>query len=142
MTTITSEAETAEATETPVAHGTDGQTPKETGADITASHPSNHQRPYLIPKAPPPKAEKRWNHTELPPLDTWVKIITKRDTFTGRVTIAEPDRIRLKEGAGYWEIPMHGIQSITPAPDPRDRRRAKQGDAPKEPAPEPELIED
>ena len=118
MTTITSEATVAEATTTAGGDTGDETIEPTPGTDITVNHPSNHQRPYLVPKAPPPRAEKRWTSTNLPPLGTWVKVITKRDTFTGRVTIAEPERIRLKEGAGWWEIPMQGVQSITPAPDP------------------------
>ena len=148
MNTTISEATEATAHETNMSEPA-GTTP--TDRDITANHPSNHPRPYLIPKAPPPKAtkpaatkptaEKRWSGTDLPPLGTWVKIITKRDTFTGRVVIAEQDRIRLKEGAGYWEIPLQGVQTITSAPDPRDKRRATGGVTEPNPV-EPVLVED
>jgi len=82
--------------------------------------------PHIVPKIAPPKAVKRYQTGELPETGTWIVVTIhdgkRKETFQGRVAIAEPDRLRLRQGAGWWEIPMRTVHSIAAGEDPARRR--------------------
>jgi hypothetical protein len=99
------------------------QRPEErTPAASAATHPSNPRTPLFIPKQPPPKALKRWDPAQTPEPGTWVRVTTKRETYTGRLIFLEEGRMRLKEGAGFWDITTQDILSLEQPPDPRGKR--------------------
>jgi len=89
------------------------------------NHPSNNRRLPLIPKQPPPRPVKKPDLSKLPEPGTWVKVTTRRDTYTGRVTFTENDRMRIKEGAGYWDVRRGEIVTLEFPVDPRTRKRTK-----------------
>ncbi len=66
---------------------------------------------------------RRYSDKDLPAIGTWVSVTWKKETVTGRVMIAEPERIRIRDGAGFWEIPMREVSKIVASPDPRDRKK-------------------
>jgi len=81
--------------------------------------------PHIVPKIAPPKATRRYGATELPDVGVWVVVTvqngSRKETFHGRVAIADTSRIRLKHGAGWWEIPIGTIVGITAGDDPAHR---------------------
>jgi hypothetical protein len=92
-----------------------------TAAEAIAERPV----PFLVPTLPPPG---RIVADSLPVEGAWVKIISGEGSFVGRVLFAEPDRIRIKEGAGFWDIATAGILSIQPAEHPSRRSAAEIAD--------------
>jgi hypothetical protein len=82
-----------------------------------AEVPRPRRAPMFIPKQPPPRALKRYELENPPPAGEAV-IVTAREgnrtaTYQGRVVFVKDGRIRLKEGAGWWDIPLRDIVTIT-----------------------------
>ena len=98
--------------------------------DREGNHPSGSKTPLFIPKQPPPKAVKRWDPSQTPPPGTWVKVVTKRDSYTGRLVFIEGNRMRLKEGAGYWDITVSEIIGLQQPADPRGKHKPEPRKAP------------
>lgn len=83
--------------------------------------------PHLTPKIAPPKVLKRYNAGELPDVGAWVVVTVqdgkRKETFQGRVAISDTNRLRLRQGAGWWEIKMNTVINITTGDDPAHRGR-------------------
>jgi hypothetical protein len=83
--------------------------------------------PHIVPKIAPPKVVRRYHADDLPEPGTWVVVTTqdgkRKETLQGRVTIAEAARLRLRHGAGWWEIPMSTVLNIATGDDPARRGR-------------------
>lgn len=88
------------------------------------NHPSNNRKLPLIPKQPPPRPVKKLDLSKLPDVGTWIKVTTRRDTYTGRVVFAENGRLRIKEGAGFWDVQTGEIVTLDFPPDPKTRASA------------------
>ena len=86
-------------------------------AGPTTDVPRPRRAPMFIPKQPPPRALKRYE-LENPPHEGDAVTITVREgnrtaTYQGRVVFVNGDRIRLKEGAGWWDIWLRDVVTIT-----------------------------
>lgn len=102
------------------------QAPVAAPAAETNQNEKARKSPHIVPKIAPPKAVKRYQTGELPETGTWIVVTIqdgkRKETLQGRVALAEPGRLRLRQGAGWWEIPMHTVQSIAAGEDPARRR--------------------
>jgi len=88
--------------------------------------PSARRAPHFVPKFAPPKAVKRYGIDDLPEIGHWV-VVTARDgkrtiTYQGRVCAGGDGHLRLREGAGWWTVPLNEIVSITAGNDPAGSR--------------------
>jgi hypothetical protein len=83
-----------------------------------SASPVTSTTPFLRPNVPPPGPARELS---LPDDGAWVRIISTDGSFLGRVMFSEPGRIRIKEGAGFWDIATQGILSISDAPEPARR---------------------
>jgi len=105
------------------------ETRQETARDIDAnvSVPAGRKTPHITPKIAPPKIIRRYSATEPPEIGAWVAVVVqdgkRKETLHGRVAIVDTTHIRLKQGAGWWEIPIGTVISISAGDDPAQRGR-------------------
>lgn len=103
----------------------DREDERDTAADTGI--PTERKAPHIMPKIAPPKQTRRYSATELPEIGTWVAVNTldgkRKETLHGRVVVITTDRIRLKQGAGWWDIPLGSVTGITAGDDPAHRGR-------------------
>jgi|LakMenEpi03Aug12_release.lakeMendotaPanAssembly.Ray.scaffolds.fasta_scaffold589719_3 hypothetical protein len=96
-----------------------------------ANHPdtsgTGRKVPHITPKIAPPKIVRRYDSAELPEIGVWVLVTVadgkRKETLQGRVEIADTRRLRLRQGAGWWEIPLTSVLSIITGDDPAHRGR-------------------
>lgn len=95
--------------------------------DATALIPAGRKAPHITPKIAPPKITRRYSATELPEVGVWVVVTVqdgkRKETLHGRVVLIDTNRIRLKQGAGWWEVPIGTVISISAGDDPAHRGR-------------------
>jgi hypothetical protein len=95
--------------------------------DVTVNTVAASKAPHITPKIAPPKTVKRYNANDLPENGIWIVVTVqdgkRRETMQGRVVLTDTNRIRLREGAGLWEIPLNTILTISAGDDPAHRRR-------------------
>jgi hypothetical protein len=93
--------------------------------DASNTTPAERKAPHITPKIAPPKTTRRYSANELPELGAWVAITVqdgkRRETIQGRVAHIDTKRIRLKQGAGWWEVPIGSVISISAGDDPAQR---------------------
>jgi hypothetical protein len=69
---------------------------------------------------------KKFDATNLPADGTWVKVTTNErnrvEQYEGRVMFATTERIRLKQGGGWWDIKFSDVTSIVEGDDPRNHK--------------------
>lgn len=95
--------------------------------DANVTIPAGRKTPHITPKIAPPKITRRYSATETPEVGVWVVVTVqdgkRKETLQGRVAVIDTHRIRLKQGAGWWEIPLGTVISITAGDDPAHRGR-------------------
>ena len=95
--------------------------------DATVNPAAARKAPHITPKIAPPKVVRRYNANDLPENGTWVVVTIqngkRRDTLQGRVVLTDTDRLRLRQGAGWWEIPLNTVLTISAGDDPAHRGR-------------------
>lgn len=95
--------------------------------DATTLNSAGRKAPHITPKIAPPKITRRYSATELPEIGAWVVATVqdgkRKETLQGRVVVIDTNRIRLKQGAGWWEIPIGTVISISAGDDPAHRGR-------------------
>lgn len=73
--------------------------------------------PLFFPKQPPPRVLKRYELENPPEVGTAVIVTVKEgnrtSTYQGRVLFITEGRLRLKEGAGWWDISLRDVLTIT-----------------------------
>lgn len=93
--------------------------------NASSTTPAEHKVPHITPKIAPPKTIRRYSTTELPEVGAWVVLTVldgkRRETLQGRVAHSDTKRIRLKQGAGWWVVPIGSIISISAGDDPAQR---------------------
>ena len=71
----------------------------------------------LFPKQPPPRVLKRYELDNPPADGTAISVTVKEGnrtvTYQGRVLFITDGRLRLKEGAGWWDIMLRDVLTIT-----------------------------
>jgi hypothetical protein len=95
--------------------------------DANVTIPAGRKAPYITPKIAPPKITRRYSTTETPEVGVWVVVNVqdgkRTETLQGRVAVIDTHRIRLRQGAGWWEIPLGTVISISAGDDPAHRGR-------------------
>jgi hypothetical protein len=80
-----------------------------------AQTPSRASVPFIVPSTPPPS---RPEPVQLPEPGSWVRVVSVDGGYTGKVLLATADRIRLQEGAGFWDLAVADVLSVAPAERP------------------------